>query len=568
MITGYEDKLRELKTAFVEGAALQTEVTVVRMMNAVEDVGRPLPPMTTVRYLLMDNTAESIDLSDTPDVFGAGPAQEKGCLPGTRESILSDICDVLNNADEDGPQVYLLTGVAGSGKSAIARSIARLYEGQKRLGSSSCFSSTNVARRNPRNLFATIARDLAVLDRQFRLALSRVEKDHEGLPSDQVEHLIESSAYLHAIGPLIIVIDALDKSGNADDRRQLLHVISRCIIERKLPKNLHFLITTRPENDILNAFPSGPQVVRKDLGYIPEAVIDKDIERFIHHSLHQYTELELLWPNQEWCQLLVGHSQHHFLWAATACDFIRGIGSSGLGLRRRFKMLLQCDNRGSARPLDELYQTILGELFPQDEEREFFRDVMALLFALKESLPLRSLSALFDSDEDKHVQNIVEAMALLLDDTVDDETLICPVQSFCDFLLDEGGYSVFHVRITSRHSLSIGRALLACMRNMLKFNMCNLKDPCLRNAMIPNLAEQVNMAIPSHLSYACLHWMDHLQHAACTPELLHEVTLFFKDFFPYWLEAISLLSLASPLSSILSAEETCKIIMAWAKVWS
>ena len=52
-ITGYEDKLLELKTAFLEGVALQTEVTVVRMMNAVEDVGRPVPydchPMLTDR---------------------------------------------------------------------------------------------------------------------------------------------------------------------------------------------------------------------------------------------------------------------------------------------------------------------------------------------------------------------------------------------------------------------------------------------------------------------------------------------------------------------------------------
>ena len=50
-ITDYEDKLRELKTAFLEGVALQTEVTVVRMMNAVVDVGRPIPydccPMLT-----------------------------------------------------------------------------------------------------------------------------------------------------------------------------------------------------------------------------------------------------------------------------------------------------------------------------------------------------------------------------------------------------------------------------------------------------------------------------------------------------------------------------------------
>ena len=510
-----------------------------------------------------------------PYAFGARYAREEGCLPGTRESILREICDILNNPAENAPQVCLLTGVTGSGKSAIARSIAQLYEGQKRLGSSYYFSSTDVARRNPQNLFTTIARDLADLDCQFKSALCETVKNNQWLRtsqalSDQVEHfIIEPSAHLHAIGPLVIVVDALDESGNADDRRQLLYALSRYIIERELPMNLRFLITTRLENDILNVFPSGPQVVRKDLGDILEAVVDKDIEMFIHHSLHQYAELELLWPNHEWCQLLVRHSQHLFLWTATACHFIQGIGGSGLGLRRRVEMLSRGDNRGSVQPLDELYQTILGELFPRDEARECFRDVMALLLALKEPLSLTSLSALFDSDEDQHVRNIIGVMPLILDGALDNETPIRPVHmSFRDFLLDEARCLVFHVRITSHHSHSIGRALLACMRNMLRFNMCDLKDSRLRNAMVPNLAEQVNMAIPSHLSYACLHWMDHLQHATCTPELLHEVTQFFKDFFPYWLEAISLLSLSSPLSSILSAIETCTILMAWAKVWS
>jgi len=39
-ITDYENKLRELKTAFLEGVAVQTEITVVRIMNMVEHIGR------------------------------------------------------------------------------------------------------------------------------------------------------------------------------------------------------------------------------------------------------------------------------------------------------------------------------------------------------------------------------------------------------------------------------------------------------------------------------------------------------------------------------------------------
>jgi len=39
-ITDYENKFRELKTAFVEGVAVHTGVTVIRIMNVMKDTGR------------------------------------------------------------------------------------------------------------------------------------------------------------------------------------------------------------------------------------------------------------------------------------------------------------------------------------------------------------------------------------------------------------------------------------------------------------------------------------------------------------------------------------------------
>lgn len=39
-ITDYENKLQELKTKFVEGVTLQSGVTVFRMMNVAQKLGR------------------------------------------------------------------------------------------------------------------------------------------------------------------------------------------------------------------------------------------------------------------------------------------------------------------------------------------------------------------------------------------------------------------------------------------------------------------------------------------------------------------------------------------------
>ena len=517
------------------------------------------------------NTAGAIDLNDMPYAFGARYAQEKGCLSGTRESLIGEICEVLSNPAEDAPRVCVLTGVAGSGKSAVAHSIARLYDGQERLGSSYCFSSTDVARRNAGNLFSTIARDLSDHDSQYKSALWEIVKDNRALrtstsPAEQVDRLIiEPSKQLHAIGPLVIVIDALDESGEPPSRRQLLRVISTQFAENTLPTNLRFLITARPESDILAAVSSGSHFVHKQMGDVPGEIVDGDIGRFIRHSLHQYRELESSWPDEEWCRLLVDHSQHLFQWASTACGFIEGDGTAGLDPRERLQILVQSDDNECVHPLDKLYRTILERQFTLNSARRRFHDVMAIILALNEPLSLASLATLFGSR--LKVGEIIKPLGSLLDGVIDEDKPIRPLHtSFRDFLLDEIRSLAFHVHILPQHSLSLGQALLACMRNMLKFNMCDLEDSQVHNAAVPDLTHRVNKAIPPHLSYSCRYWMDYLQYAKCTPDLLNEVTLFFKDFFPYWLEAISLLSLSSPLSSILSALETCAILKTWAKV--
>ena len=465
----------------------------------------------------------------------------------------------------------LLTGVAGSGKSAVAHSIARLYDGQKRLGSSYCFTSTDAANRNPKNLFSTIARDLSDHDPQYKSALWKVVKDDRALrtsqsPMEQVKRLIiEPSKHIHAIGPLVIVVDALDESGDRASRRQLLRAISEQIAENTLPTNLRFLITARPETDILSELPRGPQIVRKQMSDVPQSIVDEDIRKFIHHSLNRYAELESLWPDQDWCRLLVHHSQTLFQWASTACNFIRGDGAVGLNLRKRFQLLVQAEHSEGVHPLDQLYRTILEQQFTLDVARCDFQEVMAIVLALREPLSITSLSALFVGH--LSIRDVIKPLGSLLDGVLDEEKPIRPLHtSFRDFLLDEARSSVFHIHIQPQHYLCLGQALLACMQNMLRFNICDLKDSRVRNTAIPDLPSRVSKAIPPHLAYSCRYWMDHLQHADYTPDLLSKVTLFFKDMFPYWLEAISLLSLSSPLSSILSALETCTILRQWVKV--
>ena len=60
------------------------------------------------------------------------------CLHGTRVEILREIDVWSKNAD--GASIFWLNGMAGTGKSTIARTAARAFENEGRLGASFFFS--------------------------------------------------------------------------------------------------------------------------------------------------------------------------------------------------------------------------------------------------------------------------------------------------------------------------------------------------------------------------------------------------------------------------------------------
>jgi len=58
-----------------------------------------------------------------PYAGGAGLNKQKVCLEGTREELLKEICDWINDTEEDTPRIFWLHGPAGTGKSSIAHTL-------------------------------------------------------------------------------------------------------------------------------------------------------------------------------------------------------------------------------------------------------------------------------------------------------------------------------------------------------------------------------------------------------------------------------------------------------------
>ncbi|KAG1855372.1 hypothetical protein DFJ58DRAFT_702907 [Suillus subalutaceus] len=193
-------------------------------------------------------------------------SQKIGDAP-PRTDIMESITSWVNQNDEQ--QIYLLLGPKGSGKSTIAHTIARQFDAIVRLGSSYCFSRAARDKRNATNLFSTIARDLADHDSQYRKALWATVKYKRALcetinPLTQFNRFILTPAnQMACIGPVLVVIDGLEHSGNESARKDLLTALAENGAE--LPRNFKLLVTCRPEEDICAAFEGKSHVIQKHL---------------------------------------------------------------------------------------------------------------------------------------------------------------------------------------------------------------------------------------------------------------------------------------------------------------
>jgi hypothetical protein len=146
------------------------------------------------------------------------------CLPDTRVDILKQIIEWVDGGNER--CIFWLNGMAGTGKSTIARTVARKYHDQGRLGASFFFSRGAGDVSHAGKFFTSIAVQLASKSRILRRYICEAIAKHSDIarqsPRDQWYQLV--------LGPLsklddsssqsyIIVVDALDECDNKNGLR-------------------------------------------------------------------------------------------------------------------------------------------------------------------------------------------------------------------------------------------------------------------------------------------------------------------------------------------------------------
>jgi NACHT domain len=468
---------------------------------------------------------------------------------GTRVAFLDFIINWVNNpASERG---LVLFGQAGTGKSSIAHEIARLFDKMHRLTSSFIFLRREQSIRKAYHFFTTLARDLADRYLSFKIALGKVVKDNTALRIGTRDYhtlfeslILEPLKDLHIVGPILVVIDALDESGDTTSRIGLHAFLAKNLI--RLPSNFRVVITSRPEHAIVSALVEAQSVKIKYMD-------DTELAMGTHGDILAFFQQRL--PSNEsrhYVEALAVKAEGLFQWAAVASQLI-------LDPPERFdysretcvKHLLEpSTSRRGQDLLDELYKEVLEGYFKDQEARDLFRSVVGQLIASIEPLTIRSLISLrqhasYNKRSDAAVTGLLCCLGSLLSNvnSSDNSLPIIPLHtSFRDFLTNEDKSGDFYVDVRDVHHQITHSCLNLILDPLdgLKFNMCKLETSYLANDDVEDLNTRVDQHIPPALLYACRFWGDHLNHTHFKMDLFRKVESLFKEKFLFWLEALSL----------------------------
>jgi hypothetical protein len=529
----------------------------------------------------------------------SGKEDDPLCLPGTRVGVLNEIRTWIDG--EDKRHIFWLSGWAGTGKSTIARTVAREYYDRRRPVASYFFSRGGGDTGNATKFVGTIARQLADKLPKFKSLLREALSEDEGIVrrvlKDQWRELITTPLVQLGVdslpSPLIIVVDALDECDTESGIRQVLQLLADT---RNLNRQLlRILITSRPEVPIRDEFsrflPGEHHLILQD---ISKFIVDHDISLFLKHNLAQIS------PEDEIVAQLVREAAGLFIWAATACRFIcEGLspekrlrlilGSSGStitpndhvdGLHvallqdiirsliwnasslwfwvaiacgfvreglivKQWLQTLVMSNTTPEDHLDAIYLTVLNNSLhsrfsPQDitDFHGRVRDVLGSMAVLFSFLSVKSLSNLLSKPE-KDVTWTMKDLHAILDIPKDDASALrLHHPSFRDFLLNRERCRDSYFLVNEKQAHQmLANSCIRLMSTSLKKDVCDLGE---RPGTLVNevKSSRVGQCLPPELQYACLYWIPHLQQSSSQLRDDDQVHQFLRERLLHWLEAL------------------------------
>jgi WD40 repeat protein len=490
----------------------------------------------------------------------------------TRVQLLADIMSWAESPDA--PVVFWLNGLAGTGKSTVARTICEHCSRKDILGASFFISRQVAGRRHAPNILRTIVYQLARQLPAFSKAMAELLQDSPDLASSEslqkllAELFFKPARDLPANAALVIVIDAMDEC--TEDKRgrpggELLPLLLRGLLQ--LSGRIKLLLTSRAEPEIVQMFrlaSLGSQHTVMQLHDLDGTVVRSDIRTYLSRSFADIVtarpNLALLhWPAEEDIDILVDLADVLFVFAATV---VRFVGTPRQNPRERLDIMLRRRESSSASPyhlLDQLYFQVLGASVRSEQHDDELslsrklRTVVGSIIAVRHPLSVTVHAILLDIEPDEVIL-VVESLSALLLSTSDEPVRIFH-PSLPDFLVSPARCNDPRFLISlDQHHLRLACACLVLLNQHLRHNMANLEDPDIANSDVQDLPGRIlrgcspetndmGSSLSQALFYAARYWNTHVVSSLTmySEELLDALNWFCNEHLFHWLELLSLI---------------------------
>ena len=479
----------------------------------------------------------------------------RGCLRGTRKDVLWEIERWFTGEQEQ--HVFWLNGLAGTGKSTIAQTVAEEAFADGRLGASFFCSRDFAKRSNLQAIFPTLAFQLAYRYPPFRKELLRVLKAHpdagQGSLCSQMEMLLVGPLKAAKISTLVI-IDALDECKDEEPSSAILSVLSRYV--DRIP-HVKFFITGRPEPRIRSGFrleSLRPITEVFKLHDVARSLVDHDIKLFFRTQLTDIAKLRSDcdftedWPNPSDIDVLCTKAAGLFIYASTVVKFVAFRYQTPTEQLEQIISLPQNTTYEGRAGVDLLYTQILEQAAAdvgrvQDDGKIYsrFKTVVGAVLLVYNPLSAKALSDLLRLS---NIYTTIHSLHSLLLVPESPEDPICVFhKSFPDFLTDPNRCKDERFLVKpSVHHTDILLSCLRLMREKLKRNICNL-DGFAVLSEVKDFSTQKKDHIGDALEYACQFWTKHLLGVPSDSPFIQEtqwaIDQFFTTHFLHWIEVLA-----------------------------
>jgi hypothetical protein len=482
------------------------------------------------------------------------------------------INDWVHNRDK--PPIFWLSGMAGTGKSTIAKTFAQSLDGSKPedlLGASFFCSRDDDKLSSDHLIIPNIAYQLSQYDEGFYSGVTKSLREDPNLADLDVENqfqklILEPFRSITTDRTLIVIVmDALDEcSGKPEDIVALFSSIELS----NLPFSVKLFVTGRPEANIRQALARlnvKHRLQPLQLHEIEQSIVRSDIGLFLDHHFKLMTEVPTGWPAEADVEALGDLAGDLFIFAATAIKFINNPEEDPVD---KLKTILTTVH--SHGQIDPLYKQVLDSAFIIGHNADLvnsFRALMGTVVCLREPLTIRGLRMLLDTPNSSVKRVLTRLYSVVVFPESEDDYIRIIHPSFPDYLTDGRRCTDKQYLINkSRHHGDVARLALKCMLKGLKRNICNLEDPLIPNTEIIDLANRLSSHVPSHLRYSCFHWSSHLCSVDPTKDLVELLHSFTTTKLLAWLEVLVLygqievaLSSIRPVRKWLSVSDMCHV---------